>query len=47
MLKSEKHSITGNTQWYVSTYSKEICDALLVLKIEQAKSGHEQIPPID
>ena len=47
MLKSEQHNITGNTQWYVSCYSKEICDALLALKVEQAKSGHEQIPPID
>ena len=47
MLKSEQHNITGNTQWYVSTYSKEIYDALSNLKIEQAKSGHEHIPPID
>lgn len=47
MLKSEQHNITGNTQWYVSTYSKEIYDALSNLKIEQAKSGHEQIPPIN
>lgn len=47
MLKSEQHNITGNIQWYVSTYSKEIYDALSNLKIEQAKSGHEQIPPIN
>ena len=47
MLKSEQHNTTGNTQWYVSTYSKEIYNALSKLKIEQAKSGHEKIPPID
>lgn len=47
MLKSEQHNITNNTQWYVSTYSKEICNALLNLKIEQNKSGHEHIPPIN
>lgn len=46
MLKSEKHNITGNTQWYVSTYSKEIMIALEKLSIEQAKSGHEHIPNI-
>lgn len=47
MLKSETHNITGNTQWYVSTYSQEIKDALLKLNVEQAKSGKEHIPPID
>ena len=47
MLKSEQHNTTGNIQWYVSTYSKEIYNALSKLKIEQAKSGHEQIPPIN
>lgn len=47
MLKSEKHNITGNIQWYVSTYSQEIYNALSKLKVEQAKSGHEQIPPIN
>lgn len=46
MLKSEKHNTTHNTQWYVSTYSKEIKDALLKLKVEQNKSGKEHIPPI-
>ena len=33
MLKSEIHNITGNIQWYVSTYSKEIKDALLKLNV--------------
>lgn len=47
MLKSETHNVTGNTQWYVSTYSVEIRDALKNLKVEQGKSGHERIPPID
>lgn len=47
MLKSEKHNITGNTQWYVSTYAPSIHDALKKLNVEQAKSGHEKIPPID
>lgn len=47
MLKSEIHNITGNIQWYVSTYSKEIKDALLKLNVEQCKSGHEHVPPID
>lgn len=47
MLKSEKHNITGNIQWYVSTYSQEIYNALSKLKVEQAKSGHEKIPPIN
>ena len=47
MLKSEKHNITGNTQWYVSTYAPQICNALKNLKVEQAKSGHEHIPNID
>lgn len=47
MLKSECHNITGNTQWYVSTYSTEIRNALLKLNVEQAKSGKEHIPPIN
>lgn len=47
MLKSEKHNITGNTQWYVSTYSSQIHDALKQLGVEQAKSGKEHIPPIE
>lgn len=34
MLKSETHNITGNTQWYVTTYCKEIKDALINLSIE-------------
>ena len=47
MLKSEKHNITGNVQWYVSTYSVEIKNALLKLNVEQAKSGKEHIPQIN
>jgi len=47
MLKSEKHNITKNTQWYVSLYSKEITQALHKLNVEQAKSGQEKIPPIE
>ena len=47
MLKSEIHNITGNTQWYVSTYSKEIWCALKNLSVEQNKSGYEHIPNID
>ena len=46
MLKSEQHNITGNIQWYVSTYSKEIWQALKNLLVEQNKSGHEHIPDI-
>jgi hypothetical protein len=46
MLKSEIHNQTGNTQWYVSTYSIEIRDALVKLSVEQAKSGKEHIPQI-
>ena len=46
MLKSEIHNVTGNTQWYVTTYSKEIRDALVNLSVEQAKSGKEHIPQI-
>ena len=34
MLKSEIHSSTGNIQWYVSTYSKEIKDALVKLSVD-------------
>ena len=34
MLKSETHNTTGNTQWYVTTYCKEIKDALVKLSIE-------------
>lgn len=47
MLKSEKHIITGNIEWYVSTYAPSICQALENLKVEQAKSGKEHIPAID
>ena len=47
MLKSEQHNTTGNIQWYVSTYSKEIYDDLSNLKKKKKKSGHEQIPPIN
>ena len=47
MLKSEIHNTTGNIEWYVSTYSKEIKDALIKLNVEQAKSGKEHIPSID
>lgn len=43
MLKSEIHSITGNKNYYVSLYSKEITKALQDLGIEQAKSGKEKI----
>jgi hypothetical protein len=43
MLKSEIHSITGNENYYVSLYSKEIMTALQNLGIEQAKSGKEKI----
>lgn len=46
MLKSEIHNITGNIQWYVSTYAKEIWLALKNLQVEQGKSGHEHIPQI-
>jgi len=47
MLKSEIHNTTGNIQWYVSTYSIEIKNALIKLNVEQSKSGKEHIPPID
>lgn len=47
MLKSEIHNTTGNTQWYVSTYSPQIHDALKNLNVEQGKSGKEKIPPIE
>ena len=43
MLKSEIHSITGNENYYVSLYSKEIMEALQNLGIEQAKSGKEKV----
>ena len=43
MLKSEIHSITGNENYYVSLYSKEITEALQSLGIEQAKSGKEKV----
>lgn len=46
MLKSEINNLTGNTQWYVSTYSKEIMLALKNLSVEQGKSGNEHIPII-
>ncbi|MGN1342761.1 MAG: hypothetical protein ACI4VL_06175 [Bacilli bacterium] len=47
MLKKEIHSTTGNIEWYVSTYSPQIRNALKDLKVEQGKSGKEKIPPID
>ena len=47
MLKSEIHNTTGNTEWYVSTYAPQICNALNNLKVEQGKSGKEKIPPIE
>ena len=47
MLKKEINNITGNVQWYVSTYAPQIHDALKQLKVEQAKSGKEHIAPID
>ena len=47
MLKTEKHNITKNTQWYVSLYSKEVKEALHKLNVEQAKSGKEKVPPIE
>lgn len=34
MLKSEIHNTTGNIQWYVTTYCKEIKDALVNLSVE-------------
>lgn len=43
MLKSEIHSETGNENFYVSLYSKEIMNDLLNLGIEQAKSGKEKV----
>lgn len=46
MLKSETHNITGNTQWYVTTYCKEIRDALVNLSVKQAKSGNEHVPQL-
>lgn len=47
MLKNEIHNITGNTQWYVSTYAPQIHNALKKLNVEQGKSGKEKIPPIE
>lgn len=47
MLKSEIHSLTGNENFYVSLYSKEIMNDLLALGIEQAKSGKEKVCDID
>lgn len=47
MLKLEINNITGNNQWYVTTYSTEIKNALVKLNVEQAKSGKEHIPFID
>ncbi len=47
MLKSEIHSITGNENFYVSLYSKEITNDLLLLGIEQAKSGKEKVCNIE
>lgn len=47
MLKSEIHSETGNENFYVSLYSKEVMNDLISLGIEQAKSGKEKICNID
>ena len=47
MLKSEIHSETGNENFYVSLYSKEVMNDLLNLGIEQAKSGKEKVCNID
>lgn len=47
MLKSEIHSETGNENFYVSLYSKEIMNDLLSLGVEQAKSGKEKVCNID
>lgn len=47
MLKFEIHSITGNKNYYVSLYSKEIMEALQELGIEQAKSGNEKVCNIE
>lgn len=47
MLKSEIHAITGNENYYVSLYSKEIVEALQKLGIEQAKSGKEKVCKIE
>ena len=44
LLKSEIHSTTGKTEWYVTLYSQEIKNALLNLNVEQAKSGYEKVP---
>ena len=47
MLKSEIHSETGNENFYVLLYSKEVMNDLLSLGIEQAKSGKEKVCNID
>lgn len=47
MLKSEIHSETGNENFYVSLYSKEVMNDLISLGIEQAKSGKEKVCNID
>lgn len=47
MLKSEIHSETGNENFYVSLYSKEVMNDLLNLGVEQAKSGKEKVCNID
>ena len=47
MLKSEIHSETGNENFYVSLYSKEVMNDLLSLGVEQAKSGKEKVCNID
>lgn len=47
MLKSEIHSETGNENFYVSLYSKEVINDLLSLGVEQAKSGKEKVCNID
>ena len=46
MLISDTHNITCNSQWYVTTYCKEIRDALVNLSVRQAKSGNEHIPQL-
>ena len=47
MLKSEIHSETGNENFYVSLYSKEVMNDLISLGREQAKSGKEKVCNID
>ena len=47
MLKTEIHSSTKKTMYYVSLYGKEVLNSLSRLGIEQAKSGAEKPIPID